>query len=132
MSGDDFDLKICCMGAGYVGGPTMAVIAKMCPRVSHPAMGHKIHRCLDFIVLYDYLMSLNGVMEKRKKEIGRISRITSHFPSLTFSMLIVLLSCLLYRSVSVLLILTRNKLTPGTAITFLSTNPVSLKSSKNA
>ena len=21
-----YDLKICCMGAGYVGGPTMAVI----------------------------------------------------------------------------------------------------------
>lgn len=28
-----YDLKICCMGAGYVGGPTMAVIAKMCPKV---------------------------------------------------------------------------------------------------
>ena len=27
-----FDLKICCMGAGYVGGPTMAVIAENCPR----------------------------------------------------------------------------------------------------
>jgi len=26
-------LKICCMGAGYVGGPTMAVIAKMCPHI---------------------------------------------------------------------------------------------------
>jgi len=30
---DDWDLKICCMGAGYVGGPTMAVIAKMCPKI---------------------------------------------------------------------------------------------------
>lgn len=30
---DDWDVKICCMGAGYVGGPTMAVIAKMCPKV---------------------------------------------------------------------------------------------------
>lgn len=30
---DNYDLKICCMGAGYVGGPTMAVIAKMCPKV---------------------------------------------------------------------------------------------------
>jgi len=30
---DNWDLKICCMGAGYVGGPTMAVIAKMCPKV---------------------------------------------------------------------------------------------------
>jgi len=26
-------VKICCMGAGYVGGPTMAVIAKMCPKI---------------------------------------------------------------------------------------------------
>jgi len=26
-------LKICCMGAGYVGGPTMAVIAKKCPNI---------------------------------------------------------------------------------------------------
>jgi hypothetical protein len=30
----EFDVFIMCMGAGYVGGPTMAVIAKMCPRVS--------------------------------------------------------------------------------------------------
>jgi len=30
---DEWDLKICCMGAGYVGGPTMAVIAKMCPKI---------------------------------------------------------------------------------------------------
>jgi len=25
--------KICCIGAGYVGGPTMAVIAKNCPKI---------------------------------------------------------------------------------------------------
>ncbi|MES2454291.1 MAG: UDP-glucose 6-dehydrogenase [Bacteroidota bacterium] len=25
--------SICCIGAGYVGGPTMAVIAKMCPHI---------------------------------------------------------------------------------------------------
>ena len=30
----EFDVYVMCMGAGYVGGPTMAVIAKMCPRVS--------------------------------------------------------------------------------------------------
>jgi UDPglucose 6-dehydrogenase len=30
---DQWDVQICCMGAGYVGGPTMAVIAKMCPKV---------------------------------------------------------------------------------------------------
>ena len=26
-------LKICCIGAGYVGGPTMAMIAKQCPDI---------------------------------------------------------------------------------------------------
>lgn len=31
--GDDWELKILCMGAGYVGGPTMAVIAKQCPKI---------------------------------------------------------------------------------------------------
>jgi hypothetical protein len=31
--GEDWEIKICCMGAGYVGGPTMAVIAKQCPKV---------------------------------------------------------------------------------------------------
>lgn len=36
---DEYDVKICCMGAGYVGGPTMAVIAKMCPRVSFFVFG---------------------------------------------------------------------------------------------
>lgn len=25
--------KICCIGAGYVGGPTMSVMAKMCPDI---------------------------------------------------------------------------------------------------
>ena len=25
--------RICCIGAGYVGGPTMAVIAKNCPNI---------------------------------------------------------------------------------------------------
>ncbi|CAB9521166.1 glucose 6-dehydrogenase [Seminavis robusta] len=30
---DEWDVKICCIGAGYVGGPTMAVIAKKCPKV---------------------------------------------------------------------------------------------------
>ena len=30
---DSFKLKISCIGAGYVGGPTMAVIAYKCPDV---------------------------------------------------------------------------------------------------
>ena len=27
------EMKICCIGAGYVGGPTMAMIAKQCPQI---------------------------------------------------------------------------------------------------
>ena len=27
-------MKICCIGAGYVGGPTMAMIAKQCPNIA--------------------------------------------------------------------------------------------------
>ena len=27
-------MKICCIGAGYVGGPTMAMIAHKCPGVT--------------------------------------------------------------------------------------------------
>ena len=26
--------NICCIGAGYVGGPTMSVIAKQCPDIN--------------------------------------------------------------------------------------------------
>ncbi len=26
--------NICCIGAGYVGGPTMAVIAQKCPEIN--------------------------------------------------------------------------------------------------
>jgi UDPglucose 6-dehydrogenase len=29
----EFTTRICCLGAGYVGGPTMTVIAKMCPDI---------------------------------------------------------------------------------------------------
>ena len=33
MSESTLPRKICCIGAGYVGGPTMAVIAQKCPTV---------------------------------------------------------------------------------------------------
>ena len=26
--------KVCCIGAGYVGGPTCTVIAQMCPEIT--------------------------------------------------------------------------------------------------
>ena len=33
MSGKNQVSKICCVGAGYVGGPTMSVIASKCPEI---------------------------------------------------------------------------------------------------
>lgn len=33
MASNEFKYYICCMGAGYVGGPTMAVIAQRCPHI---------------------------------------------------------------------------------------------------
>ena len=33
MATEEFKYNICCMGAGYVGGPTMAVIAQRCPHI---------------------------------------------------------------------------------------------------
>lgn len=33
MAPQEFKMTICCMGAGYVGGPTMAVIAAHCPDI---------------------------------------------------------------------------------------------------
>jgi hypothetical protein len=35
---EEWDVQICCMGAGYVGGPTMAVIAHQCPKVRYPVV----------------------------------------------------------------------------------------------
>ena len=33
MSSDKFEYRITCLGAGYVGGPTMAIIALHCPHI---------------------------------------------------------------------------------------------------
>ena len=49
---DGFDLHICCMGAGYVGGPTMAVIAAKCPKVRyHRSGGGELTRRVYIIIL---------------------------------------------------------------------------------
>ncbi|MGK3743307.1 MAG: hypothetical protein ACI90V_010163 [Bacillariaceae sp.] len=48
---DQWDLKILCMGAGYVGGPTMAVIAKMCPKVRKSEKAKSCYERLDSSLL---------------------------------------------------------------------------------
>jgi len=39
-----FKLKICCIGAGYVGGPTMAMIAKHCPHIKVTVVDLSVRR----------------------------------------------------------------------------------------
>lgn len=36
--------KICCIGAGYVGGPTCSVIALMCPHIKVTVVDISAHR----------------------------------------------------------------------------------------
>ena len=36
--------KICCIGAGYVGGPTMAVIADNCPKIKVTVVDKNVER----------------------------------------------------------------------------------------
>ncbi len=45
-----YDKRILCIGAGYVGGPTMAVIASKCPRYSVTVVDvdQGAGRCLEF------------------------------------------------------------------------------------
>ena len=40
--------NICCIGAGYVGGPTMAVLAKHCPNIQVIVTDHNLERINDW------------------------------------------------------------------------------------
>ena len=45
----EFEIKrICCIGAGYVGGPTMAVIADKCPNIKVTVLDINKQRILDW------------------------------------------------------------------------------------
>ena len=42
------NINICCIGAGYVGGPTMAVLAKHCPNIQVTVTDHNLERINDW------------------------------------------------------------------------------------
>eukprot|EP00958_Prasinococcus_capsulatus_P030370 scaffold8080_cov417-Prasinococcus_capsulatus_cf.AAC.10 len=54
-------LKICCVGAGYVGGPTMAMIAKKAPMVKVTVVDLSQSRIdawnSDDLPIYEYVVS---------------------------------------------------------------------------
>ena len=64
---DEWDLKILCMGAGYVGGPTMAVIAKMCPKVRIRSK-EVILRVVESIAIWLLCMKDWGIKDLRERE----------------------------------------------------------------
>lgn len=55
-------LKICCVGAGYVGGPTMAMIAKKAPTVTVTVVDLSQPRIdawnSDELPIYEYVLRL--------------------------------------------------------------------------
>ena len=63
--------KVCCIGAGYVGGPTMAVIAEKCPEIVITVVDHnqdKIkqwnHQDLDQLPVYE--PGLKAIIKKTR------------------------------------------------------------------
>ena len=113
---NEFDLKICCIGAGYVGGPTMAVIAANCPKVRHrwrrffasPSLSSMsfdpLHSSFIYLILLPTLIYLIFLPQLPQKK---------------------------YRFVSVSLIYPKSKSTHGTPATFPSTSLVYARWSTN-
>ena len=66
--------KICCIGAGYVGGPTMAVIADNCPEINITVVDVNQHRidqwnCEDLKNLPVYEPGLAEIVKRRRNKI---------------------------------------------------------------
>ena len=58
-----FKKNICCIGAGYVGGPTMSVIALNCPDYRIDVVDVNKERINLFIIIY-YLLMKNVVLKR--------------------------------------------------------------------
>mmetsp|Transcript_25250 Transcript_25250/g.69605 ORF Transcript_25250/g.69605 Transcript_25250/m.69605 type:complete len:481 (+) Transcript_25250:257-1699(+) len=67
---DEWDLQILCMGAGYVGGPTMAVIAEMCPKI-RVCVGDISEKQIDAWKTDELPIYEPGLLECVKKSRGR-------------------------------------------------------------
>lgn len=62
--------KICCIGAGYVGGPTCSVIAHMCPEITVTVVDVNESRIKawnsDTLPIYEVLYQSCSVLYKYK------------------------------------------------------------------
>ena len=64
---DQYEIKnICCIGAGYVGGPTMAVISDHCPQIEVTLVD------IDESNRNDHISTLLDVLEKMIKSKEKI------------------------------------------------------------
>ena len=73
--------NICCIGAGYVGGPTMAVIADKCNHINVNVASHyhwQDYLCELTNIKY-YLFTVEQI--NKKKDTKRFTRIRGIYPS---------------------------------------------------
>ena len=61
-------MKICCLGAGYVGGPTMSVFAKHCEKHQFTVVDHNASRieAWNSDILPVYEPGLNAIIKKQR------------------------------------------------------------------
>jgi hypothetical protein len=52
--------RICCLGAGYVGGPTCCIIAQQCPHIQ-VTYNHTLHVIKNFYKVYPFKRKCNNV-----------------------------------------------------------------------
>lgn len=65
--------KICCIGAGYVGGPTCSVMALKCPDIQVTVVDQSVERIAqwnsDKLPIYEVRMSIFYTIHTNAKEI---------------------------------------------------------------
>lgn len=71
MATEEFKYYICCMGAGYVGGPTMAVIAQRCPQIRVCVVDiskEQVLRILYYSINMHSLLNSRAVIDEKTKK----------------------------------------------------------------
>ena len=70
--------KICCIGAGYVGGPTMAVIALKCPEIDVTVVDSNPEKIRSWNGPYDNLPVFEKGLSKIVKKVRNRNLFFSH------------------------------------------------------
>ena len=73
MSGENQVSNICCVGAGYVGGPTMSVIASKCPEIRIDIVDINEERISNGTLINCQFMNLDWIKLSKKRAEGTFS-----------------------------------------------------------